>query len=188
MRLAMSWTVRGSNPGGGWDLSTPVHTSPGAHPAFCTTGTGSFPGVKCGRGVMLTPHPLLVPWSWKSRAIPLLTLWAVRPVQSLSDCTGVHFTGNLNASRFPHHKLVSFSCNFSHICTHDKVLHFIFYIWNGKESLYVRLWQGQYCSTFIPFRVLPIARLKQTKIFLNFLLQFVLEYNKIQFGTNSTMY
>jgi hypothetical protein len=34
-------------------------------------GTGSFPGVKSGRGVTLTPHPLLVPWSRKSRAIPL---------------------------------------------------------------------------------------------------------------------
>jgi len=41
---------------------------------------------------MLTPHPLLVPWSRKSRAIPLLRLWAVRPVQSLSACTRVHFT------------------------------------------------------------------------------------------------
>ena len=30
-------------------------------------------------------------WSWKSRAIPLLPLWAVRPVQSLSACTRVHF-------------------------------------------------------------------------------------------------
>jgi len=29
--------------------------------------------------------------SWKSRAIPLLPLWAVRPVQSLSACTRVHF-------------------------------------------------------------------------------------------------
>jgi len=28
--------------------------------------------VKSGRGVKLTPHPLLVPWSRKSRAIPLL--------------------------------------------------------------------------------------------------------------------
>ena len=37
---------------------------------------GSFPGVKCGRGVLLTPNPLLVPLSWKSRAIPLPTLWA----------------------------------------------------------------------------------------------------------------
>ena len=39
-------------------------------------GTGSFLGVKCGRGVLLTTHPLLVPQSWKSRAIPLPTLWA----------------------------------------------------------------------------------------------------------------
>jgi hypothetical protein len=29
----------------------------------CTMGTGSFPGVKSGRGVALSPHPLLVPWS-----------------------------------------------------------------------------------------------------------------------------
>jgi hypothetical protein len=50
-----------------------------------------FPGVKSGRTVTLTPHPLLLPWSWKSRSIPLLHLWAVRPVQSLSACTRVHF-------------------------------------------------------------------------------------------------
>ena len=54
----------------------PVQTGPGAHPASCTMGTGSFPGAKYGRGVLLTTHPLLVPWSWKSRAIPLPTLWA----------------------------------------------------------------------------------------------------------------
>ena len=51
-----------------------------------------FPGVKSGRSVTLTPHPLLVPWSWMDRAIPLLPLWAVRPVQSLSACTTVTFT------------------------------------------------------------------------------------------------
>jgi hypothetical protein len=54
--------------------------------------TGSFLGIKSGRGVTLTPHPLLVPWSWKSRAVPLLPLWAGRPVQSLSASTRVHFT------------------------------------------------------------------------------------------------
>jgi len=53
-----------------------------------TMRTGSFLGVKSGRGVRLTPHPLLVPWSRKSRAIPLLPIWAVRPVQSLR----AHFT------------------------------------------------------------------------------------------------
>jgi hypothetical protein len=39
---------------------TPVQTGPEVHPASRTMGTGSFPGVRCGRGVMLTPHPLLV--------------------------------------------------------------------------------------------------------------------------------
>jgi len=52
--------------------------------------TGSSPGVKSGRGVTLIPYPLLEPWSRKSRAILLLSLWAVRPVQSLSACTRVH--------------------------------------------------------------------------------------------------
>jgi len=66
----------GSNPGGRRDFP-PIQTSPGAHPASCTMGTVSFPGVKYGRGVLLiTTHPLLVPRSWKSRAIPLPTLWA----------------------------------------------------------------------------------------------------------------
>jgi len=86
----------------------PVRTGPGAHPASCTMGNASFAGVKSGLGVTLTPHPLLVPWSRKSktipllsmghtactephclysRAIPLLPLWAVRPVQSLGACT-----------------------------------------------------------------------------------------------------
>ena len=44
-------------------FSAPVQTGPGAHPASCIMGTGSFPGVKSGRGVTLTPHPLLVLWS-----------------------------------------------------------------------------------------------------------------------------
>jgi len=42
-------------------FSSPVQTGPEAHPASCTMGTGSFPGVSCGRGVTLTPHPVLVP-------------------------------------------------------------------------------------------------------------------------------
>jgi hypothetical protein len=40
-------------------------------------GTGSFPRVKYGRGVLLTTHPLPVLWSCKSIAISLLTLWAI---------------------------------------------------------------------------------------------------------------
>jgi len=55
----MGWTVQGSNPGEA-RISAHVQSGPEAHPAFCTMGTGSFPGVSCGRGMMLTPHPLLV--------------------------------------------------------------------------------------------------------------------------------
>jgi len=62
----------------------PVQTGPGAHPASCTMGTGSFPGVKCGRGVLLTTHLLLAPRSWKSRATTLPPLWATTgPVTGL---------------------------------------------------------------------------------------------------------
>ena len=74
-------------------FSAPVQTGPGAHPASCTMGTGSFPRGKERPGRDTDPSP---PSSavghGKSRAIPLLPLWAVRPVQSLSACTRVHST------------------------------------------------------------------------------------------------
>jgi len=38
-------------------FSAPVQTGPGARPASCTMGTGSFLGVKSGRDVTLTPTP-----------------------------------------------------------------------------------------------------------------------------------
>jgi len=41
----------------GAGFSAPVHTGSGTHPASCTMDTGSFPGVKSGRGVTLTPTP-----------------------------------------------------------------------------------------------------------------------------------
>jgi hypothetical protein len=50
-----------------------------------------FPGGKKRPGRDADPSPLLVPWSRKDRAIPLLLLWAIRPVQSLSACTRVQF-------------------------------------------------------------------------------------------------
>ena len=48
-----------------------VQTDPGAQPASCKMGTGSFPGVKCDRGVLLTTQPLLVSRSWKISAVYL---------------------------------------------------------------------------------------------------------------------
>ena len=51
----------------------PVQTGPGAHPASCKMGNGYFPGRKVRPG---RDADLLVPRSWKSRAMPLPTLWA----------------------------------------------------------------------------------------------------------------
>ena len=83
---------RGSNPGGS-EIFRTCPDRPWGPPSLLYNGYRVFPrGVKSGQVVTLTPHPLLVPWSWKSRAIPLLPLWAVRPVQSLSVCTRVHLT------------------------------------------------------------------------------------------------
>jgi len=83
VRLATDYGLDGPGIESRWGTRffAPLQTAPGAHPTSCTMGTGSFPGLKSGRGVMLTPHPLLVPWSRKNRVIPLLPLWAVRPVQ-----------------------------------------------------------------------------------------------------------
>jgi hypothetical protein len=50
-----------------------------------------FPGGNERPGRDADPSPLLMPWSWNSRAIPLLTLWTVRPVHSLTACTRVDF-------------------------------------------------------------------------------------------------
>jgi len=72
-------------------FSAPVQTGPGAHPASCTMGTGSFPGVKRpGRNDDPSPHSSAV--VKKGRAIPLLPLCALRPVQNLSACIRSHFT------------------------------------------------------------------------------------------------
>jgi len=69
-----------------------VQTGPGAQPASCTMGTGSFPRVKSGRGVTLTTYPLLVPWSRKGRSIPLPPRPPSGPYGLYKACTMVHFT------------------------------------------------------------------------------------------------
>jgi len=55
----------------------PVQNGPGAHPASCTMGTGSFPGVEAVGAWGWPPNPHLVPKVLeKRRPIPLLTLRA----------------------------------------------------------------------------------------------------------------
>ena len=85
------WAVRGSHPSGGRDfphLSRPDlgPTQPPVQWVHSLSRGKERPERDADHS------PLLVPWSRKSRVIPLLPLWAVRPVQSLSACTRVHFT------------------------------------------------------------------------------------------------
>jgi len=54
----------------------PVHTDHGAHPAYCKIGTITFPGLNCGRCMLLNTHPLLVSRTCNSTAIPLPTIRA----------------------------------------------------------------------------------------------------------------
>jgi hypothetical protein len=72
-RLATSWTVRGSNPGGGEILHT-LPNRPCSQPSLLNNGYRVFPeGKRPGRGA---DHiPLSAPRSRTSRAIPLLPLW-----------------------------------------------------------------------------------------------------------------
>ena len=87
-QLATGWTVKGANPGGGEIFRTCPDRSWGP-PSLLYNGYRVFPRGKERPSVTLTPHSLLMPWSRKGRAIPLLPLWAVRPVQSISACTRV---------------------------------------------------------------------------------------------------
>jgi len=64
----------GSNPGGD-EIFCPFRSALGSTQPPVQWAPGLSQG-KCGRGMLLTTHPLLVPRSWKSRAIPLPTLWA----------------------------------------------------------------------------------------------------------------
>jgi hypothetical protein len=62
-RLSYGLDGTGSNPSGD-EIFRP--STPALGPTQPLTGTGSFPGVYCGRGVLLTTHPHPVKRSWKS--------------------------------------------------------------------------------------------------------------------------
>ena len=83
----MDCTVRGSNSDGGRDF--PHLSRPALGPTQPTLqwAPGLYWGVESGRGMTLTRHPLLGPWSRNSRAKPLLHLWSLRHKQNLSACT-----------------------------------------------------------------------------------------------------
>ena len=81
----------GSNPGGG-EIFPTCPDRPCCPHSLLYNGYRVFPGCKVRPGRDTDPSPLLVPWLWKGRVIPLLPLWTVRPVQSLSAYRRVQFT------------------------------------------------------------------------------------------------
>jgi len=66
----MGWMIRSRNPRR-TQVSAVIQTSPKAHPAFQTVGTGAL-----AHGMALTNHPLLVLRLRKNRGMPLLPLCA----------------------------------------------------------------------------------------------------------------
>jgi hypothetical protein len=91
--------VRGSNPGDG-EIFCTCTDRPWNPLNLLYNGYRVFSGHKERPEREADPSPLLVPLSREGGAIPLLPLWAVRPVQSLSACTSVHFTFLYKCSLF----------------------------------------------------------------------------------------
>ena len=125
LRQTTDWTVRGWNPGGARFSAHPYR--PWDPPSLLNNGYRVFPGGKVGRGLLLTSHHLLVPWSWKSRATHLPTLWATTgPV-----------TGTL--------KLLSYS---------DFQQHYYTYHNSGLPTLVLNI--GTKCGCVVNFRNRPL--------------------------------
>jgi len=89
--MATGWTTRGSNPGGR-EIFRTCPDRPWGPPSLLHKGYRVFSGGKERPGRDTDPSPLLLPRSKKSTDIPLLPLWDIQPVQSLSACKRVHFT------------------------------------------------------------------------------------------------
>jgi len=115
-------------------------------------GTGSFLGVKSGRGVTLTPHPLLVPWSRKSRAIPLLPLCAACTEPQCLYKGAIYFTNqNLSHTRtstevptwYPIRKVLLLTSTYG---TETSKVSSVTWLYKGR--LYRDSWQGQILLPF----------------------------------------
>ena len=75
-RSRYSDCLRAGRSGNQIRFAAPVQIGPETRPASCTMGNGSFQGIRCGRGVTLTPHPFQCRGQKQSTAILLLSLRA----------------------------------------------------------------------------------------------------------------
>jgi len=106
---------------------------------------------------MLTPLPLLVQWSRKSKAIPLLPLWAVRPVQSLSACKTVHFTFTYTSTP----PMCRTACTKPQ-CLYNGALYLYLYLYShyGLYGLYRASVPVQRCTLPLPIPLLPVCAVR----------------------------
>jgi hypothetical protein len=104
-------------------FSASVQTGPGAHPASCTMGSVSFLGIESGRGVTLTPHPLLVPRS-KNRVELYVYLYSpqgpswpikrVKPTYSVSRRLIALLVTTQQVQRLTYYEFIFVSLMFTH--------------------------------------------------------------------------
>ena len=93
-----------------------------------------------------------MPCSRKSKAIPLLALWAVRPVQSLSACTTVHF--NLTIPLLPYRLYGLYRASLPvQRCT---LPYLYLYSPYGQYGLYKASVPVQRCTLTLPIPLLPL--------------------------------
>jgi len=103
--------------------------------------------------VMLNPHLFLVPWSGKIRAISLLPLSTVRPVQSLSACTMLHFSFTYTSNS----PMDRTACTEPQ-CLYNGALYLYIYLYSpyGPYSLYRAPVPVQRCTLTLPIPLLPL--------------------------------
>ena len=84
--------------------------------------------------------------------IPLLPLWTVRPVQSLSACTSVHFTFTYTSIT----PMGRTACTEPH-CLYNGALYLYLYLYSpyGSYSLYRASVPVQRCTLPLPIPLLP---------------------------------
>jgi len=132
----------GSNLGGD-EIFRPSRPALGSTQPSVKWVSGLSPEVTCGWGVLLTNHPLLVPRSWKSRAIPLPTLWTTLGL--LRD----HFTFTLYI----------YICIYIYITYHhEHRIYTYIYIYIYIVYMMLIVISNRICLQCLLFRVDPVAQ------------------------------
>ena len=94
-----------------------------------------------------------MPWSRESRAKPLIPLWAVRPLHSLSTCKIVHYNFTYNSTP----PIDRMACTEPQ-CLYKGAVYLYLYLYSpyGPYSLYRTSVSKQLCTVTLPIPLLPL--------------------------------